>query len=420
MLFRSPLVNMAAAFLSRVGGGQCLRSFRPSPRPNTHFPAPTPLTTSAFPAHTTATLMRRVPSKHQYTTDTTKKTLEQQKRKHQRSPAVQRSLRRVAVEAAERSSGSSWRTEQTQQGLKVVIAICVAEEYAMDLVVLTLRSQGYPIDPQSTGFLDDQVVHTRSLDGEDIFIFPSGTLVSWSMPEEAAVKFASETLLPAAVNPHIEQLEIEDMEYREEPGRESSSIKGEVIILGTEREAFAAVTNESRASTTLAQIAFSSGLARSAKLGVLEASLGRYLDSTKLIPSMLSHGRKLPFNQQFILQKTGALLELRAQLNHYSELTDSLPDLFWDSRHELGLEGYYDQVGRALDVPVRIKSLNAKMDYAHEIVSVLRETLSQSHNAYLEWIIIVLIAVEVGFELKRQWKDWHSEDRVEKVIAVYQ
>jgi uncharacterized Rmd1/YagE family protein len=54
-----------------------------------------------------------------------------------------------------------------------------------------------------------------------------------------------------------------------------------------------------------------------------------------------------------MLQKTGELLALRAQLNHYSELTDSLPDLFWDSRHELGLEGYYDQVGKNLDVGVR-------------------------------------------------------------------
>ena len=411
---------MAAPILSRIGGGQCIRSLRPSTCSNTHLPTPTPLTTSAFPAHGTAIFMRSVSPKRKYTTDTTKKTLGKQKCKHLRSPAVQRSLRRVAVEAAERSSGSSWRPEQTQEGLKVVTAICVAEEYEMDSVARILRSHEYPIDPQNTGFLGDQVIHTRSSDGEDIFIFPSGTLVSWSMPEEAAVKLASETLLPAAVNPHIDQLEIEDMQYREEPRRESSSIKSEIITLGTEREAFATNPKEGRTSTTLAQIAFSSGLARSAKLGVLEASLSRYLDSTKPIPSMLSRGEKLPFNQQFTLQKTGALLELRAQLNHYSELTDSLPDLFWDSRHELGLEGYYDQVGRALDVPVRIKSLNAKMDYAHEIVSVLRETLSQSHSAYLEWIIIVLIAVEVGFELKRQWNDYHAEDKVEKVVAVHQ
>ncbi|OBT46267.1 hypothetical protein VE00_02327 [Pseudogymnoascus sp. WSF 3629] len=298
----------------------------------------------------------------------------------------------------QKSSGDS-------HGLKRITAICVAEEFAMDSVVRILRSQGYPIDPQGTGFLDDQVVHTKAVNGGDVFIFPSGTIVSWSLPEDLAINLATQTLAPAAINPHLEQIEMEDLEYQEDPSQEASSIKGEVITLGTKKEALENGASSGKTSTTLAQIAFSSGLARSTKLAVLETSLTKYLDSTRTIPPILSRGGRLPFNQQFILQKTGALLELRAQLNHYSELTDSLPDLFWDSQHELGLEGYYDQVGRALDVSVRIKSLNAKMDYAHEIVSVLRETLSKNHSTWLEWIIIVLIAVEVGFELKREWKE---------------
>lgn len=138
---------------------------------------------------------------------------------------------------------------------------------------------------------------------------------------------------------------------------------------------------------------------------MLETSLYKYLSSTRTIPTLLSRGSPLPFGRRVILQKTGELLELRAQLNHYSELTDSLPDLFWDSRPELGLEGYYDQVGRALDVGVRIKTLNEKMDYAQEIASILRETLREKHSVDLEWIIIILIAVEVGFELRREWKE---------------
>jgi uncharacterized Rmd1/YagE family protein len=74
-----------------------------------------------------------------------------------------------------------------------------------------------------------------------------------------------------------------------------------------------------------------------------------------------------------------------------------LPDLFWDSRHELGLEGYYDMLGRSLDVGIRIKVLNEKMDYAGEIAAVLRERLSEKHSAMLEWMIIGLICIEVGF-----------------------
>jgi uncharacterized Rmd1/YagE family protein len=119
------------------------------------------------------------------------------------------------------------------------------------------------------------------------------------------------------------------------------------------------------------------------------------------------------------------LLLIRAQLNLYSELTDSLPDLFWDSPHELGLEGYYEMVGRALDVGVRIKSLNEKMDYAGEIAAVLRERLSEKQGWMLEWMIIGLICIEVGFGVVHLWregemaKEWDDERRVRKLAEAW-
>ena len=102
-------------------------------------------------------------------------------------------------------------------------------------------------------------------------------------------------------------------------------------------------------------------------------------------------------------------MNIRAQLNLYSELTDSMPDIFWDSRHELGLGEYYDQLGRALDVGVRIRVLNEKIGVAQEIASVLRESLSEKHGLRLEWAIIALIAVEVVLEFYRHWTD--AEER---------
>lgn len=164
--------------------------------------------------------------------------------------------------------------------------------------------------------------------------------------------------------------------------------------------------SSSRVDTTLAKIAFSSGLARSTKLAVLENMLQEYIDSMKSIPRVLAKGSRLPFSRRFMLQKTGELLELRAQLNHYSELTDSLPDMLWDQ--STSLEGYYEQVGKVLDVGIRIRTLNQKMDYAQEIASILRQTLSEAHGIYLEWIIIILIAVEVVFGLRKEWTEWHE------------
>jgi len=158
-----------------------------------------------------------------------------QKRKPIRTPPGKTSLRRVAVEA-QRSRANVLRQQDAigrGEGSNRVTALSVADQFDMDVVVRILRSHGFPIDPDGTGFDTDQVIHTRGVNNGDIFVFPSGSLVSWSLPEDVAYDLATKSLLPAAINPHVDQMEMEDFEYEEDPNRDSSSIKGDVIVLGT-------------------------------------------------------------------------------------------------------------------------------------------------------------------------------------------
>lgn len=362
---------------------------------------------------------------------------QKQRRRSGRSPAATTSLRRVAVEAQRSRDGFLSKAQLKEQGIhqtKIVTAYAVAEQFNIRKVRDILQEKGYETDPFDTG-LYPQVVHIQvpldsarnasnpaaadlpADDVGDVFVFPSGTVVAWALPEGFVSFLATKTLFPAAEGPHIDHLETEDLEYVEDPQRDSSCIKGEIIILGTkpgENGSGSQPPARQSVETVFTKVAFSSGLARSTKLAVLESLLSNYFESTRAIPTLLSQGSRLPFTRDFILRKTGQLLSVRAQLNLYSELTDSLPDIFWDSRHELGLEGYYEQVGRALDVGIRIKLLNKKMDYAQEIASVLRERLSEKHGLRLEWIIILLIAVEVCFEVMRLWKERVHEQELEK------
>jgi uncharacterized Rmd1/YagE family protein len=318
--------------------------------------------------------------------------------------------------------------------VQTVTAYCAAETYNISTAARLVKAQGYELDPFQTG-LYPQVIHLQTHEKPsevkdyqqgDILIFPSGTVVTWNVREREALHLVNRILPAAAEGSHLDMLETEDLEYLEDPTRESSEVVGDTIVLGTKAEAhiseaskepiFEETEERHEVDTILAKIAFSSGLARSTKLAVLESLLGAYQHSTREIPIMLAKGenmtigkKKLPFTRSFILRKTGELLNIRAQLNLYSELTDSLPDIFWDSRHELGLEGYYEQMGRALDVGVRIKVLNEKIGFAQEIASVLRESLSEKHGLRLEWAIIALIAVEVVLEFYRHWND--SEER---------
>ncbi|KAK4694648.1 translation initiation factor IF-2, partial [Lecanoromycetidae sp. Uapishka_2] len=178
-------------------------------------------------------------------------TLQSPKRKTTRSPAAKNSLRRVAVEAQRSRDGKEPRKAHTtghHTSSKMVTAICAAEEYDIAHVARILQGFGYDLDPYKTD-LYPQVVHIAlpiqtdpvghgeaTLSTGDLFVFPSGTVVAWGIPESVFSALVSNALLPAARYP-LDKLEEEDLEYIEDPKRENSSIRGDRIILGTKPQA---------------------------------------------------------------------------------------------------------------------------------------------------------------------------------------
>jgi required for meiotic nuclear division protein 1 len=328
---------------------------------------------------------------------------------------------------------------------KEVNAYCAAERYDLRKVEKLLQAQGYNLDPFHTG-LHGQVVHVQmanykpriheaQLDADaqisDMFVFPSGTLVTWNLPSQEAVRLMNWVLPKAAEGSHLHAIEEEEMRFLENPDKEDSEIIGDTIVLGTKAPADDHHSPsdkkdgedlELQTDMTLAKIAFSSGLARSPKLAVLESQLNNTFQDTRAILSRLSQGTRLPFTKKFIIKKIAELLQIRAQLNLYTDLTDTVPDMLWDSRYELGLERYYDEIGRALDVDVRIDALNDKIQYTQDIATVLREQLSENHGIRLEWIIIALIAIEVVFELSkmyREYREHHDPDSTENMLRRF-
>ncbi|KAI1505093.1 hypothetical protein F5X99DRAFT_369488 [Biscogniauxia marginata] len=292
-----------------------------------------------------------------------------------------------------------------------ITAICVARTFDMDLVQENLRLHGFELDPDGTGFDPQAVVHARGANNGDIFVFPSGTVVAWSIPSETLMTLATKQLIRAAEFPHLDQLEVEKLEFTPDETRDSSYMKGEVVVLGTKAEQL----ENNRLDTTLAKIAFSSGLARSPKLAVLETNLMEYLQDADTMTNVLIGGSQHKLNRGSVLKMTGQLLGLRALLNHYSDITEELPDMFWDSEYKL--EEYYNQMGTALAVRQRIAILNRRIDYANENLTVLREMISETSGHRLEWIIIWLITIEVLFELRRVYHEEFSKKTSNEVKA---
>ncbi|KAK4227635.1 hypothetical protein QBC38DRAFT_477444 [Podospora fimiseda] len=337
-----------------------------------------------------------------------------------RKPPLRNSLHRVAIVAQKGLPGGGGTASspspipaQPAEDSSIISAICMAESFDMDKVVEILTHHNFELDPDSTGFELSEVVHARGLNHGDIFVFPSGTVVTWSLPQDVTNTLATKHLLPAAETPFIESKEVEDLTFTLDPDQDQSHVQGDVIVLGTRLA--------NNLDTTLAKIAFSSGLARSTKLAVLESSLTRYLESTRHIPDRLSQGLKAPLSRDLILKKAGELLNLRSQLNHYNDLTDALPDIFWDSEEKL--ETYYAKIGKALDVGVRIKTLNDKMTYAQEVINMTQGVLdisekmsSEAHSTRLEWIIIILIAIEVAFGLRSLYMEKYEDEFEETLL----
>ncbi|KAI0531677.1 hypothetical protein GGR58DRAFT_492846 [Xylaria digitata] len=331
------------------------------------------------------------------------------KRKPVRASAA-KSLRLGSVTKPSKRTGTSRKpttpaiTEDDEtDSSRAIHAICVAQSFDMEQVQEILSFHGFELDPDGTEFDTQAVVHARGVNNGDIFVFPSGTVVTWSVPQDVLVKLASKHLIRAASFPHLDRAEMERLEFTPDETRENSFMKGEVVILGTKAQDL----ENNRVDTTLAKVAFSSGLARSPKLAVLETDLEYLLQESKATLNVLAAGSQSKLKRSSILKMTGQLLNLRSQLNHYSDITEELPDMFWES--ESMLEEYYNQIGAALSVRRRIEILNKRIDYANENVSVLREMISEKYGHRLEWIIIALITVEVLFELRRVYREDISE-----------
>ncbi|XP_034476096.1 required for meiotic nuclear division protein 1 homolog [Drosophila innubila] len=140
---------------------------------------------------------------------------------------------------------------------------------------------------------------------------------------------------------------------------------------------------------------FSNAIAQSIKLGIWEATLDRYIDSMEYLTEDLKRGRRLRISRAAMLRKTGELFALRHSINLSSDLLDA-PDFYWD-REEL--EGLYLQVCSYFSISRRTKVMNEKINHCVELAELVSHNLNDAHHIRLEWMIIILIMVEVGFEI---------------------
>ena len=121
-----------------------------------------------------------------------------------------------------------------------------------------------------------------------------------------------------------------------------------------------------------------------------------------------------------MLKKSGELFALRHVLNLSSDLLDT-PDFYWDRED---LEHLFMATCSLLSVSKRTKVVNEKLSHCLEVMDMINNHMNHEHSSRLEWIIIILIAIEILFEvihLRLNYLDLQSEpEPVTEVTASNQ
>jgi uncharacterized Rmd1/YagE family protein len=206
-----------------------------------------------------------------------------------------------------------------------------------------------------------------------IFCFSYGCVVFWGLEAKEEEAFL-QLLKPFEESPYPPN--IDGFEYM---FNKRYRVKNDIITLNEKKD------------HTLQMLATSYGLSQSSKLAVFEDRIFQTIEETKHIPRELAQRGKISLSKRAISKQIGALFIERNSVNLHTDILDT-PAFFWDHPE---FESLYNMVRADLDVDARTKVLNTRLDIVRELFEVMGDELNNRHAAMLEWIIIILICIEV-------------------------
>jgi uncharacterized Rmd1/YagE family protein len=148
----------------------------------------------------------------------------------------------------------------------------------------------------------------------------------------------------------------------------------------------------------LTKIAISTSLAQNVKLIDFENTIETTVKENSSIPLVLSQTGKINLSKKETAKKMGELFLVKSKMNLHYDLLDT-PEFFWDYPE---YETYYEKVTRYLDIKARVEVLNKKAEVIQELFDMLSNEQNHKYSSFLEWIIIILIGVEIVMGLLEQ------------------
>jgi uncharacterized Rmd1/YagE family protein len=143
------------------------------------------------------------------------------------------------------------------------------------------------------------------------------------------------------------------------------------------------------------RLAVSFALAKSSLLSIYEWRVQRTIERNSHIPEEMAKHGKINMSQKEISKEVGKMFLVKHGINLDCSLIDT-PEEFWEDDR---FEAVYDMALKYFEIAKRLTLVNNRLNMIGELHQVLIEETQNHHAAMLEWIIIILIVVEVVLDL---------------------
>ncbi|KAJ2392254.1 sporulation protein rmd1 [Coemansia sp. RSA 2559] len=211
----------------------------------------------------------------------------------------------------------------------------------------------------------------------EVFLFDYGVVVIWGMDESHEREFLRE-LEPFEVEKVDEgDIETEELEFYINP-KAQSRIYNDVISLRTTKG-------------HMAKLSISHAIAQATKLSLYEGLVDDTIEATRHIPQRMAESGTIEMTRKSLIRKIGQLFIMRVNVNLVSNILDT-PEIFWS---EPALQPLYTAIREYLEIPQRVEIMNHRVSVISDLLDMLNGHLNGMHGEFLEWIVIILIGVEI-------------------------
>jgi uncharacterized Rmd1/YagE family protein len=149
---------------------------------------------------------------------------------------------------------------------------------------------------------------------------------------------------------------------------------------------------EIESSDPILIFSLSQGMAQSIKLASFETNAITTINNTTYIPKSLAENGRIKLSRHKIAKIRGQLFLTKSDIILNYDLLDT-PDFFWEYPE---YEAFYSITAKYLEIAQRTEVLSKKLETIHELFEMLADEQKHRHSSILEWIIIWLIAFEIG------------------------